>query len=366
MVRTAEDVERGMMNMMAQLSMQNQKGLTPWGNGGKIGWKGNGKGGNKGRGKDGGKGLNPNTLQPCIGCGGMHHRSHCPAKINQTICQQCYKPGHLKSHCRSIPVDDSTICKCCGEKGHTRKIVPKTQIHAKDARCGVTQTRCAHTQTGICTQGEASLEAAATFSPSGNEKAGIWRSTSFRTVWAGQRPRIQMDMRKLWWARHRRRRQCNQMPRMLSCKREENGKRHSSSVLQKCATQNESNLRTNLSEGCRNGKHDGTAAAHEGISRKNSEAGRRHNKSGESRRTDIQTIVDKKKQELKALQPKLPQPTQHLKDHGDVVSALRELEEKRKRENQRARRQEEKGSGKKNNKSEPTRKHRRKQSGKRW
>ena len=37
--------------------------------------------------------------------------------------------------------------------------------------------------------------------------------------------------------------------------------------------------------------------------------------------------MDSRKEEAR-LQPKLPQPTQHLKDHGDVVSALRELDEK--------------------------------------
>ena len=43
---------------------------------------------------------------------------------------------------------------------------------------------------------------------------------------------------------------------------------------------------------------------------------------------EITAIAEKKRQELKALQPKLPLITQPLKDHRNVVSALRELEEK--------------------------------------
>ena len=43
---------------------------------------------------------------------------------------------------------------------------------------------------------------------------------------------------------------------------------------------------------------------------------------------EIMAIAEKKRQELKALQPKLPLITQPLKDHENVVSALRELEEK--------------------------------------
>ena len=130
---------REMLNIMdmmkgTYLAMQNQKGMTPWGNGGKIGWKGNGKGGNKGGGKDGGKGMNPNNMQgpnvaiwntPCGRCGGMHPRSQCPAYLNQTIYQKCYLPGHKASRCRNIAVDHSTICKCCGETGHTNKQCPK-------------------------------------------------------------------------------------------------------------------------------------------------------------------------------------------------------------------------------------------------
>ena len=100
-----------LMDMMNNFVMQNQTGQTPWGNGGKTGWKGNGmgmnQGGNKGGykgggkgGKDGGKGgqaLNQNMPKAlCNGCGGMHFRSQCPAKLNQTICQQCYRPGHLE------------------------------------------------------------------------------------------------------------------------------------------------------------------------------------------------------------------------------------------------------------------------------
>ncbi len=44
--------------------------------------------------------------------------------------------------------------------------------------------------------------------------------------------------------------------------------------------------------------------------------------------TDILAIAEKKRLKLKALQPKLPLLTQPLKDHENVVSALRELEEK--------------------------------------
>lgn len=94
--------------------------------------KGGDKGGGKG-GKDGGKGSNPHIQQGnaatwntlCGRCGGMHPRSQCPAYLNKTICQQCYLPGHLKSHCRSLAVDDSTIFKRCGETGHTKKDCPK-------------------------------------------------------------------------------------------------------------------------------------------------------------------------------------------------------------------------------------------------
>ena len=39
-------------------------------------------------------------------------------------------------------------------------------------------------------------------------------------------------------------------------------------------------------------------------------------------------VLEAKKKALKLLQPKLPQSSQHLKDHGDLVNALRELEEK--------------------------------------
>ena len=44
--------------------------------------------------------------------------------------------------------------------------------------------------------------------------------------------------------------------------------------------------------------------------------------------TGTQGLIQEKRQELKALQPKLPLSTQPLKDHGDVVNAMRELEEK--------------------------------------
>lgn len=44
--------------------------------------------------------------------------------------------------------------------------------------------------------------------------------------------------------------------------------------------------------------------------------------------TEIQAIVERKKQELKAFRPKLPRHTQPLKDHENVVSAIRELDEK--------------------------------------
>ena len=39
-------------------------------------------------------------------------------------------------------------------------------------------------------------------------------------------------------------------------------------------------------------------------------------------------VLEAKKKALKLLQPKLPQSSQNLKDHGDLVNALRELEEK--------------------------------------
>ena len=43
---------------------------------------------------------------------------------------------------------------------------------------------------------------------------------------------------------------------------------------------------------------------------------------------DSMAMAEKKKQELKTLQSKLPPPTQDLKDHVDVVNSLRELEDK--------------------------------------
>ena len=51
-------------------------------------------------------------------------------------------------------------------------------------------------------------------------------------------------------------------------------------------------------------------------------------KLGKIEGSGIAEILERKKKELKDLQPKLPMPTQHLKDHGDVVNAIRELEEK--------------------------------------
>ena len=44
--------------------------------------------------------------------------------------------------------------------------------------------------------------------------------------------------------------------------------------------------------------------------------------------TGAQELLEQKRQELKAIQPKLSLSTQTLKDHGDVVNALRELQEK--------------------------------------
>ena len=47
-------------------------------------------------------------------------------------------------------------------------------------------------------KGKASSKVAAAASPCWSKTAGTWRSTSLRTLWARQRPRIQMDLRKLW------------------------------------------------------------------------------------------------------------------------------------------------------------------------
>ena len=153
---TAKDAQSGNDEHDEQLRDAEPEGNDAMGNGGKLVWKGNGKGGNKGGGKggkDGGNGMNPNSQQgnaatwntPCGRCGGMHPRSQCPAYLNQTICQQCYLPGHLESHCRSLAVDDTTICKCCGEAGHTKKDCPKNTDPC--GRCkvrGQTENVCAH------------------------------------------------------------------------------------------------------------------------------------------------------------------------------------------------------------------------------
>ena len=123
----------------------------------------------------------------------MHPRSQCPAYLNQTICQQCYLPGHLKSHCRSIVVDDSTICKCCGEKGTYQNRLSQKYRSMRTMQCTGSHGQCMQPSTGICTQGKPSLEVAAAASPCGSKTAGAWRSTSLRNMWARQRPRIQMD-----------------------------------------------------------------------------------------------------------------------------------------------------------------------------
>ena len=69
---------------------------------------------------------------------------------------------------------------------------------------------------------------------------------------------------------------------------------------------------------------------------------------------EILAIAEKKRQELKALQPKLPLLTQPLKDHENVVSALRELEEKETGKSKSSKTRE-KESGRRNSKSKPTR-----------
>lgn len=134
----------------------NQTGSMPWGKGGHPGGKGGSNGGGKG-GKANGKGgggkggkATATTPGPCRGCGGLHFRSECPAFINQTICQNCFKPGHLKSHCHSTPVDDTTICKCCGEAGHTKKTVQQTRTLATAARFEDIQNRCVVTHRDMC------------------------------------------------------------------------------------------------------------------------------------------------------------------------------------------------------------------------
>ena len=70
--------------------------------------------------------------------------------------------------------------------------------------------------------------------------------------------------------------------------------------------------------------------------------------------TEILAIAEKKKLELNTLQPKLPLLTQPLKDHENVVSALRELEEKGNGEIKELE-DKKKDSEKRSNKSKPTR-----------
>ena len=144
---SAWEAQRQMQSMMEEMNNLNYLltgtrrtaphhfGKTSWGKGGnpngKGGMKGGSKGGAKGKGKGGkadakaagGKGNQDitQTPGPCRGCGGIHWRSECPAFINQTVCQNCWKPGHLTSHCRSSTIDETTICKCCGEAGHAKR-----------------------------------------------------------------------------------------------------------------------------------------------------------------------------------------------------------------------------------------------------
>jgi len=70
--------------------------------------------------------------------------------------------------------------------------------------------------------------------------------------------------------------------------------------------------------------------------------------------TEILAIAERKKQQLKALQPKLPLMTQPLKDHENVVSAFRELEEKGNGEIKELE-DKKKESGRRNSKSKPIR-----------
>ena len=68
---------------------------------------------------------------------------------------------------------------------------------------------------------------------------------------------------------------------------------------------------------------------------------------------EVLAIAEKKKLELKALQPKLPLLTQPLKDHENVASALRELEEKGNGEIKELE-DKKKESGRRNSKIKPT------------
>ena len=53
-----------------------------------------------------------------------------------------------------------------------------------------------------------------------------------------------------------------------------------------------------------------------------------HSEPGRYGRTGRASDYREEKQELKSLQPKLPFSTQPLRDHGDVVNAIGELDEK--------------------------------------
>ena len=94
-------------------------------------------------------------------------------------------------------------------------------------------------------------------------------------------------------------------------------------------TENESGMGPDVPKGSGNGSSIAYTAAHKRSGRESSEARKGNTEPKRCRRDGRAGNRRAEKQELKSIQPKLPLNTQPLKDHGDVVNAIRELDEKR-------------------------------------
>ena len=278
--------------------------MDSWGSWGSSA-KGNGKGQKKGQGKGGG--------EACGRCGGQHLSSLCDYRLNEKECHKCGRTGHAASHCRSKKPLNEEVCKSCKETGHHKKNCPH-EVCTRCHKVGHTVWDCKQKAGGGQQQQQQQQQPA--------------NSTSTNMVCVPCGETNLYDMK--WICKS-----CGcyvkddadeatKCPRCAAPRKKDEPAAAKSLLPKFKATTEATFLRAAQSN---------DAAGSLTLPPQTKEAVDKATKLQEdiSKLEGVEgaeEVLEAKKKALKLLQPKLPQSTQNLKDHGDLVNALRELEEK--------------------------------------